>query len=51
MDDEYARFPLLSTQLAEVKRAVGESKEALEILESVVVGLAESACTYLGSIR
>ena len=41
-DDEYARFPLLSTQLAEVKRAVGESKEALEILESVVAGLAES---------
>ena len=40
--DEYARFPLLSTQLAEVKRAVGESKEALEILESVVAGLAES---------
>ncbi|MFB0988944.1 MAG: peptidase MA family metallohydrolase, partial [Gammaproteobacteria bacterium] len=41
-DDEYARYPLLSTQLAEVKRAVGESKEALEILESVVAGLAES---------
>ena len=40
-DDEYASFPLLSTQLAEVKRAVGESKEALEILESVVAGLAE----------
>lgn len=40
-DDEYARFPLLSTQLAEVKRAVGESKEALEILESVVAGLAD----------
>jgi len=40
-DDEYARFPLLSTQLAEVKRAVGESKEALEILDSVVAGLAE----------
>ncbi len=39
--DEYERFPLLSTQLAEVKRAVGESKEALEILESVVAGLAE----------
>ena len=39
--DEYASFPLLSTQLAEVKRAVGESKEALEILESVVAGLAE----------
>jgi tetratricopeptide (TPR) repeat protein len=40
-DDEYASFPLLSTQLAEVKRAVGESKEALEILESVVAGLVE----------
>ena len=40
-DDDYARFPLLSTQLAEVKRAVGESKEALEILESVVAGSAE----------
>ena len=40
-DDEYARFPLLSTQLAEVKRAVGESKEALEILDSVVAGMAE----------
>ena len=40
-DDEYARFPLLSTQLAEVKRAVGESKEALELLESVVAGLAD----------
>lgn len=40
-DDEYARFPLLSTQLAEVKRAVGESKEALEILESLVSGLAD----------
>jgi tetratricopeptide (TPR) repeat protein len=41
-DDEYARYPLLSTQLAEVKRAIGESKGALEILESVVAGLAES---------
>lgn len=40
-DDEYARFPLLSTQLAEVKRAVGESKEALVILESVVAGLGD----------
>jgi len=40
-DDEYARFPLLSTQLAEVKRTVGESKEALTILEAVVAGLAD----------
>ncbi|GJM12673.1 MAG: hypothetical protein DHS20C12_10760 [Pseudohongiella sp.] len=40
-DDEYARFPLLSTQLAEVKRAVGESKEALTILETVIVELAD----------
>ncbi len=29
-------FPLISTQLAEVKRAVGESKEALSILDEVV---------------
>ena len=40
-DNEYARFPLLSTQLAELKRVVGESKEALEIFESLVAGLAE----------
>jgi tetratricopeptide (TPR) repeat protein len=40
-EDTYADFPLLSTQLAEIKRAVGESKEALQILESVVAGLAE----------
>ena len=46
-DDEYARFPLLSTQLAEVKRAVGESKEALEILESVVAGSAEPSVRTL----
>ncbi|MFT7206495.1 MAG: tetratricopeptide (TPR) repeat protein, partial [Pseudohongiellaceae bacterium] len=46
-DDEYASFPLLSTQLAEVKRAVGESKEALEILESVVAGLAEPSVRTL----
>ncbi|MEX0964138.1 MAG: peptidase MA family metallohydrolase [Pseudohongiellaceae bacterium] len=40
-DDEYADFPLLSTQLAEVLRSVGESKAALAILESVVIGLAD----------
>lgn len=40
--DEYSRFPLLSTQLAEVKRAVGESKEALAMLESVIAGLADA---------
>ena len=39
--DEYARFPLLSTQLAEIKRSVGLSKEALQILETVVSGLAD----------
>ncbi len=40
-DEEYARFPLLSTQLAEVMRGVGESQQALQILESVVAGLAD----------
>ncbi len=35
-DGDYARFPLISTQLAEVKRAVGESSEALAILSSVI---------------
>lgn len=40
-DGEYARFPLLSTQLAEVLRAVGESQEALQVLEAVVAGLAD----------
>ena len=40
-DDEYADFPLLSTQLAEVKRSVGQSNEALAILEAVVSGLAD----------
>ena len=40
-DNAYARFPLLSTQLAEIKRVVGKSKEALEIFESVVTESAE----------
>lgn len=34
--DEYAEFPLLGTQLAEVKRSVGESKQALAILQAIV---------------
>ncbi len=40
-DDDYARFPLLSTQLAEIKRSVGESRQALAILEAAVSGLAD----------
>jgi tetratricopeptide (TPR) repeat protein len=40
-DEDYASFPLLSTQLAEVKRSVGESEEALNILQTVVRGLAD----------
>ncbi len=36
---DYARFPLISTQLAEVKRAVGQSSEALAILKTVVDGV------------
>ncbi len=35
---DYAEFPLLSTQLAEVKRMVGESAEALAILKAVIDG-------------
>ena len=37
----YTDFPLVSTQLAEVKRAIGRATEALEILNAVVDGLAE----------
>jgi tetratricopeptide (TPR) repeat protein len=37
-NNEYARFPLISTQLAEVKRSVGQSGEALAILRAVVEG-------------
>ena len=40
-DEQYADAPLLATQLAEVKRQVGESGEALAILASVFDGLAE----------
>mgnify|MGYP006154288337 CR=1 FL=1 len=36
VDGDYARYPLISTQLAEIKRAVGESSEALTILSSVI---------------
>ena len=35
-DEDYARFPLVSTQLSEVKRSIGQSSEALEILAIVV---------------
>lgn len=40
-DNDYARFPLLSTQLAEIKRGVGESQEALAVLRAVVDGMAD----------
>jgi tetratricopeptide (TPR) repeat protein len=40
-NDAYADSPLLSTQLAEIKRAQGLSAEALAILEEVVAGIAE----------
>lgn len=33
---DYVDFPLISTQLAELKRAVGESAQAIEILSSLV---------------
>ncbi len=37
--DDHAAFPLVSTQLAEVRRMTGASAEALSILQSVVDGL------------
>ena len=37
-DDDYADKPLISTQLAEVKRVIGESAGAVDILEAVVEG-------------
>ena len=37
-DNDYARFPLISTQLAEVKREIGQSAEALAILTAVIEG-------------
>ncbi len=40
-NDDYASYPLLSTQLAEVKRAVGASAEALDIFAAVLDGLPE----------
>lgn len=40
-DDDYADAPLLSTQLAEVKRNLGLSQEALAILREVVDGVGE----------
>ncbi len=39
IDDDYASFPLVSTQLAEVTRMTGASSQALAILESVIDGL------------
>ena len=39
--ENYADSPLLSTQLAEVKRMVGLSTEALSILRAVVDGMAD----------
>lgn len=35
-NNEYARFPLISTQLAELLRATGQSAAAMEILKAVV---------------
>lgn len=37
-DDDFASYPLVSTQLAEIKRAIGQSSEAISILAEVVEG-------------
>ena len=39
--DAYADFPLLSTQLAEIKRMTGQSRAALDILQQAIAGNAE----------
>lgn len=39
--DAYADFPLLSTQLAEIKRVTGQSRAALDILQQAIAGNAE----------
>ena len=39
--DAYADFPLLSTQLAEIKRMTGQSRAALDILQQAIGGNAE----------
>lgn len=39
---DYADFPLISTQLAEVKRATGKSAEAAEILAQIIQGSAQA---------
>ncbi len=39
--ENYADHPLLATQLAEVHRLVGQSAEAIAILEAIIDGLAE----------
>lgn len=41
-DAAYVDFPLISTQLAEVKRLTGKSVEALEIFENIVEGSFEA---------
>ena len=40
-DGAYADFPLLTTQLAEIKRRTGQSRAALEILQQAIEGNAE----------
>ncbi len=40
-DGAYADFPLLTTQLAEIKRMTGQSRAALEILQRAIEGTAE----------
>ena len=46
-DKDYASFPLMSTQLAEVKRSIGQSVDALAILSTVIDGLSEPPVSKL----
>ena len=51
IDEAYAEFPLVSTQLAEVKRIAGASAEALAILEAVVDGLGARGAPVRGLVQ
>ena len=51
IDEAYAEFPLVSTQLAEVKRMAGASTEALAILEAVIDGLGARGAPVRGLVQ
>ncbi len=51
IDGDYAGFPLVSTQLAEVHRLTGESARALEIMDAVIEGLGPRGTPVRGLVQ